>query len=64
MVKMILAAQFDPRPHTMSPFESVFFLGKILPNFDLKNRISAYTKDFSWKKLPKFASFRKKQKKT
>jgi hypothetical protein len=31
----------------MSPFESlVFFWGKILPNFNLKNTISTYRKDF------------------
>jgi hypothetical protein len=37
---------------------SVSFNGKVLPNFDLKNMISTYTKDFSWGKngpnLPDF----------
>jgi len=33
MLKMILAAQFDPRPHTMSPFESVFFSGQNFVKF-------------------------------
>jgi len=32
---------------------SVFFLGGIMPNFDLKNIISTYyAKDFSWKNNP------------
>jgi hypothetical protein len=29
---------------------SISFIGEFLPNFDLKNMISTYTKDFSWKK--------------
>jgi hypothetical protein len=29
---------------------SVSFTGEYLPNFDLENIISTYTKDFSWKK--------------
>jgi hypothetical protein len=33
------------------------FFGEILPNFDLKNMISSYTKDFPWKKWPKFVRF-------
>jgi hypothetical protein len=28
----------------------VSFNGKFLPNFELKNMISTYTKDFSWEK--------------
>ncbi len=35
----------------------VFFWGEILPNFDLKNMISTYSKDSPWKKWPKFANF-------
>jgi len=34
-----------------------FFFGEILPNFDLKNMISTYTKDFPPKKWPKFIRF-------
>jgi len=34
-----------------------FFTGKLLPNFDLKNMISIYTKDFAWEKWPKFRRF-------
>jgi hypothetical protein len=34
-----------------------FFWGEILPNFDLRNMISTYAKDFPWKKWPKFARF-------
>ncbi len=37
-----------------------FFCGKLLPNFNLKNIISTYTKEFPWKKSPKFAKFQKK----
>jgi hypothetical protein len=34
---------------------SFFFFGaKILPNFDLKNMISMYAKDFSWPKIARF----------
>jgi hypothetical protein len=32
------------------PFFQCFVLGGISPNFDLKNMISTYTKDFPWKK--------------
>jgi hypothetical protein len=35
----------------------VFFLGKILPNVNLKNMILTYAKDISWKKCPKFSRF-------
>jgi hypothetical protein len=42
------------RPNAFFPF------GKISPNFDLKNMISTYTKDFSREKKPKFARFAKK----
>jgi hypothetical protein len=35
----------------------VFFFGKILPNFGLKNMISTYTKDFPWKNGPNSPSF-------
>jgi hypothetical protein len=35
----------------------IFLTGKILPNFDLKNMISTYTKDFSSKQSAKFARF-------
>jgi hypothetical protein len=38
---------------------SDFFTGKLSPDFDLKNIILTYTTDFSWKKWPKFARFRK-----
>jgi hypothetical protein len=34
-----------------------YFTGEFLPDFDLKNMISTNTKDFSWKKSPKFAKF-------
>jgi hypothetical protein len=37
------------------------FLGEVLPNFDLKNMISTYTKDFPYKKWPKFTRFWKKE---
>jgi hypothetical protein len=36
-------------------------LGENLLNFDLKNMISNYTNDFSWKKLHKFANFETKK---
>jgi hypothetical protein len=42
--------------HTL-PGSSVCLLGKLLPNFDLKNMILTYSKDFSWGKWPKFAIF-------
>jgi hypothetical protein len=29
---------------------AAFFLGEILPNFNLNNMILTYTKDFPWKK--------------
>jgi hypothetical protein len=38
---------------------SVFF-GEISPNFYLKNIISTYAKDFSWKKWIKFTRFQRK----
>jgi hypothetical protein len=42
-----------------------FYFGEISPNFDLKNMISTYTKDFSReKKTPKFAKFAKKKSKS
>jgi hypothetical protein len=35
----------------LQQFIPVFFLlSKISPNFDLKNMVSPYPKDFSWKK--------------
>jgi hypothetical protein len=37
------------------------FWGEILLNFDLKNMILIYTKDFPWKNWPKFARFWKKK---
>jgi hypothetical protein len=40
---------------------SVFFTGELLPNFDLKNMISIYTKDFSWEKWLKFKRSRIKK---
>jgi hypothetical protein len=39
----------------------VFCTSKFIPNFDLKNMISTYAKDFSWKKGPKFTIFLKKE---
>ncbi len=39
----------------------VCYTDKLLPNFDLTDMISIYTKDFSWEKWPKFKSFRIKQ---
>jgi hypothetical protein len=36
---------------------SVSFTGKFSPNFDLKNMITTYTKEFSQEKWPKFARF-------
>jgi hypothetical protein len=42
--------------------EAVFFyLDEISPNFNLEKMISTYTRDFPWKKWPKFASFPKKR---
>jgi len=38
---------------------SVFF-GEISPDFYLKNIISTYAKDFSWKKWIKFTRFQRK----
>jgi len=29
----------------------IFFTGELSPDFDLKNIILTYTKDFSWKKM-------------
>jgi hypothetical protein len=44
----------------------LFFIGIFLPNLDLKNRISTYIKDFSWKKKkkenPNLPDFRKQNK--
>ncbi len=40
---------------------SVPFTGEFLPNFDLKNMISTYTKDLLWEKWPKFARFQIKK---
>jgi hypothetical protein len=37
---------------------SVSFTGEFSPNFDLKNMISPYTKDFSWKKNPNSPDFK------
>ncbi len=34
-----------------------FFISKFMPNFGLRIIILTYAKDFSWKKLPKFARF-------
>jgi hypothetical protein len=34
--------------------------GEFSPNFDLKNMISTYTKDFSWKKLTQILQILKK----
>jgi hypothetical protein len=36
---------------------SVSLTDEFSPNFDLKNMISTYIKDFSWQKMPKFADF-------
>ncbi len=44
------------------PFEC-FVLGGISPNFDLRNMISTYTKEFPWKKYgPNSPDFREKKK--
>jgi len=40
---------------------SVFVLGEILPNLELKNIISTYTKNFPEKNWPKFARFPKRK---
>ncbi len=40
---------------------SDYFTGEFLPKFDLKNMLSTYAKDFSWKILPKFARFQKEK---
>jgi hypothetical protein len=37
---------------------SVCFTDEFSPNFDLKNMISTYTKEFSWEKWLQFARFR------
>jgi hypothetical protein len=37
---------------------SVSFTGEFSPNFDLKNMIFSYSKDFAWEKWLKFARFR------
>jgi len=41
--------------YSLSITGSVFFWGQISPDFDLKNMISTYTKDFPWEKWAKFA---------
>jgi hypothetical protein len=47
---------------TQLDFEAVFFyLGEISPNFNLEKMISTYTRNFPWKKWPKFARFPKKE---
>jgi hypothetical protein len=38
-------------------FLFLIFLGKFFTNFNLKNMISTYPKDFQWKKWPKFVRF-------
>jgi len=45
-------------------YQCFFFLsfGEISPNFDLKNMISTYTKDFSWKKMTQISQISKKKK--
>ncbi len=41
-----------------STFKGNFiFIAKFPPNFDFKNMILTYAKDFSWKKSPKFVKF-------
>jgi hypothetical protein len=45
-------------------FKPAFFWGKISPNFNLKNMILIYTKDFPWKKWPKFTRFTNKNSKS
>ncbi len=47
--------------HALLLVHSGYFTGEFLPKFDLKNMISAYAKDFSWKILPKFARFQKEK---
>jgi hypothetical protein len=45
----------------LAPEWAIFRLvvgGRFLPNFDLANVISTYTKDFSWKKGLKLIRFR------
>jgi len=41
----------------LNPPTHCFFWGEISSNFDFKNMISTYSKDFPWKKWPKFARF-------
>jgi hypothetical protein len=46
-----------------SGYISAFFsFGGISPNFDLKNMISTYSKDFSWKKMTQIRQISKKNK--
>ncbi len=47
--------------HALPLVYSDYFTGEFLPKFDLKNMISTYAKDFSWKILPKFAIFQKEK---
>ncbi len=53
-----LVGWFSVAPNVSNMEHSVSLTGEFSPNFDLKNMISTYTKDFSWKKKrPKFADF-------
>jgi hypothetical protein len=47
--------------HIFHPMFLFFFGGEISQNFDLKNMISTYSKDFPWKKKAKFARFLNKK---
>jgi hypothetical protein len=47
--------------HALPLVHSDYFTGEFLPKFDLKNMISTYAKDFSWKKLLKSARFQKEK---
>jgi hypothetical protein len=40
---------------------SISLIGEFPSHFDLKNMILTNTKDFSWKKWPKFARFQRKK---
>jgi hypothetical protein len=42
-------------------FVCVFLGGKIAPNFDLKNMISTYTKNFPWKSMTQICGILKKK---
>jgi len=44
----------------MASDEQCFFY-EILSNFDLKNMITTYAKDFPWKKWPNLIRFQKKK---